>query len=96
MPTLTDTFTPGSPNGDYTPANDSTETGMDKRDQQGLEDVRVMTQMMREHAAAIARISKKRRAKVLKLREHRVTYREIAEAMGTTEQSVYKIIRGDM
>lgn len=76
-----------------------TETAADlanKRDEQPLEEVRVMTRMIREHQDQIIRLGKKRRVKVLKLREHRITYREIAEAMGSTEQNVYKIIRGDL
>ena len=64
-------------------------------DEKALDEVRIITQMMREHQRQIADLSKKRRTKVLKLREHKVTYREIAEAMDTTEQSVYNIIRGD-
>jgi DNA-directed RNA polymerase specialized sigma24 family protein len=61
-----------------------------------LEEVKLLTSMMREHQDAIMRLSKRRRKIVLRLRDEKVTYREIAEAMGTTEQSVYKIIRGDL
>jgi predicted transcriptional regulator len=68
---------------------------MNPQDERYLEEVRLITTMMREHQKHIADLSKKRAAKVMKLREHKVTYREIAEAMGTTEQSVYNIIRGE-
>lgn len=60
-----------------------------------LEEVSLITKMMREHQKQIASLSKKRAAKVMKLRENKVTYRQIAEAMGTTEQSVYNIIRSE-
>ena len=78
------------------PLSASFEDDMDKRDLDGLDEVQALTNMMREHAEAIARLGKRRRKTVLKLREHRVTYREIAESMGVSEQAVYKIIRGDL
>jgi predicted transcriptional regulator len=65
-------------------------------DQPTLDEVRVMTRVIRDHQEQIIRLGKKRRVLVLALRDHRVTYREIAEAMGSTEQNVYKIIRGDL
>lgn len=71
--------------------------GLDKATEKQLEEVRLMTAMMQEHAEAIKRLSKKRRTTILKLREKRVTYRLIAEAMGNaTIQAVYKVIRGDL
>lgn len=78
----------------YTPAFKDQRNPMTAHDERALDEVRLITQMMREHQAQIAALSKKRAAKVMKLREHKVTYREIAQAMGTTEQSVYLIIRG--
>lgn len=69
------------------------EEDMDKRDLNGLDEVRMLTQMMREHQASIERLGERRRRTVLRLRDHRVKYREIAEAMGVSEQAVYKIIR---
>lgn len=79
----------------YTPAVTDLRNPMNSSDERNLEEVRIITQMMREHQQQIAQLSKRRAAKVMKLREHKVTYREIAEAMGTTEQSVYNIIRGE-
>ena len=67
-----------------------------QQDQATLDEVRVMTRVIRDHQEQIIRLGKKRRVLVLALRDHRVTYREIAEAMGSTEQNVYKIIRGDL
>lgn len=69
---------------------------VDKKDENNLDEVRLITQMIREHQRAIERLGEKRRRKILTLRTHRITYREIAEAMGTTEQNVYKIIREDI
>ena len=89
--TLTDT----APKRGYTPAVKDQRNPMTPSDERALEEVALITQMMREHQKQIASLSKKRAAKVMKLREHKVTYRQIAEAMGTTEQSVYNIIRGE-
>lgn len=66
---------------------------VDKRDVTGLEEVRLLTSMIREHQRAILQLARKRRARIVKLREHRITYREIAEAMGVTEQNVFKILK---
>lgn len=67
-----------------------------QNDGETLNDVAAMTRLMREHQEQITRIGQERRKKVLHLRQHRVTYREIATAMNVTEQAVYKIIRGDL
>ncbi len=66
----------------------------------GLEEVRLITKSMREHQEAILNLGKRRKKVVLALRyqygernsDKRVTYKAIAEAMGTTDQSVYKIL----
>ena len=42
----------------------------------------------------IARLGEERRSVIRKLRDNVVTYREIANAMGMTEQNVYKIVKG--
>jgi CRP-like cAMP-binding protein len=68
--------------------------------QTGLDLVASMTKEMREHQEAIARLSKERKKVVVALRTQfgsaesteRVTFKKIAEAMGTTDQSVYKIL----
>lgn len=69
------------------------EESVNKHDENTLKDVHEITSGIREHQRAIEQLSKARREKILRLREHRITYREIAEAMGTTEQNVYKILR---
>lgn len=69
---------------------------MSVEDLANLDDVRVKTRMMRDHQARITTIGQERRELVLGLRERGVTYRRIAEAMDTTEQAVYKVVRGDL
>ncbi len=58
-----------------------------------LEEVKALTNRMRNHQNAIEEISKTRKKVILSLRKKRITYREIAAAMGVTEQSVYKVLR---
>ena len=58
-----------------------------------LTEVKALTDLIRNHQNAIQEISQIRRNVILDLRKKRITYREIAEAMGVTEQSVYKILR---
>jgi len=58
-----------------------------------LTEVKALTDLIRNHQNAIQEISQTRRNVILDLRRKRITYREIAEAMGVTEQSVYKILR---
>lgn len=78
-----------------TPPDVTLETAED-----GLEEVKLLTNAIREHQEAILRLGKRRKKVVLALRyqygerdaDTRVTYKAIAEAMGTTDQSVYKIL----
>lgn len=58
-----------------------------------LDSVREFTMQIRQRQRDIEELSQKRRAIIQRLRGSKVTYREIAEAMGTTEQNVYKILR---
>lgn len=58
-----------------------------------LSEIKTLTDMIRNHQRAIEEISKTRKNIILTLRRKRITYREIAAAMGVTEQSVYKILR---
>lgn len=67
---------------------------------EGLQEVQMLTQAIREHQDAILALGKRRKKVVVALRYQygeasegdRVTYKAIAEAMGTTDQSVYKIL----
>lgn len=58
-----------------------------------LESVRELTMQIRQRQRDIESLSQTRRTAIQRLRGSKVTYREIAEAMGTTEQNVYKILR---
>lgn len=58
-----------------------------------LDEVKALTDRIRNHQRAIEEISAVRKTVILSLRRKRITYREIAAAMGVTEQSVYKILR---
>jgi len=58
-----------------------------------LERVRHLTKEMRSHEASVVSIGKRRRELLKQLREKNVPYRRIAEAMGTSEQAVYKDLR---
>lgn len=65
-------------------------------DQQSLDEIRMLTSVMREHQRGIEECSKRRRTAILRLRRSNVTYSKIAETMGVSEQNVYKIIRDDI
>jgi DNA-directed RNA polymerase specialized sigma24 family protein len=58
-----------------------------------LERVRHLTKEMRSHEASVVAIGKRRREVLKNLRGNNVPYRRIAEAMGTSEQAVYKDLR---
>lgn len=58
-----------------------------------LDSVRELTMQIRQRQRDISDLSQQRRTIIQRLRGSKVTYREIAEAMGTTEQNVYKILR---
>ena len=68
--------------------------------EEGLEEVKMLTESIRQHQDAILNLGKRRKKVVVALRYQygeasegtRVTYKAIAEAMGTTDQSVYKIL----
>jgi DNA invertase Pin-like site-specific DNA recombinase len=65
-------------------------------DGRGLDEVRLLTNAMREHQNQISDLGKRRKQFILRLRKQRITYREIADAMGVSEQLIYKIIRHDI
>lgn len=58
-----------------------------------LDEIKTLTDLIRNHQRAIEEISKTRKNVILSLRRKRITYKEIAAAMSVTEQSVYKILR---
>jgi DNA invertase Pin-like site-specific DNA recombinase len=65
-------------------------------DGKGLDEVKLLTDAIRTHQVQIQDLGKRRKQLILRLRKQRITYREIAEAMGVSEQLIYKIIRNDI
>ena len=65
-------------------------------DGKGLDEVKLLTDAIRTHQTQIQDLGKRRKQLILRLRKQRITYREIAEAMGVSEQLIYKIIRNDI
>lgn len=65
-------------------------------DGRGLDEVKLLTNAIREHQNQIQDLGKRRKQLILRLRKQRITYREIASAMGVSEQLIYKIIREDI
>ena len=65
-------------------------------DGKGLDEVRLLTDAISTHQVQIQDLGKRRKQLILRLRKQRITYREIAEAMGVSEQLIYKIIRNDI
>jgi DNA-directed RNA polymerase specialized sigma24 family protein len=61
-----------------------------------LDEVRLQTRMIREHQREIENLGSKRKRTIMRLRANLITYRKIAEAMETSEQNVYKIIRDEI
>ena len=62
-------------------------------EQFALSMIQSLTERIRAHQRGIEDCAKERRDFIVALRDMKVTYRAIAEAMGTTEQNVYKILR---
>jgi IS30 family transposase len=65
-------------------------------DAQGLSEVKILTNAIRHHQIQMQDLGKRRKQLILRLRKQRITYREIAEAMGVSEQLIYKIIKDDI
>jgi DNA-directed RNA polymerase specialized sigma24 family protein len=74
----------------------NTEIAADSPEQIELDEIKTMTDRIRNHQRAIEEISNQRRRVIVGLRRKRITYREIAASMGVTEQSVYKILRASI
>lgn len=65
----------------------------DMTEDEMLDQVALLTQMMREHQNAVVRLGKKRRRLVRRMRDKRVPYKDIAAAMGVTDQAVFADLR---
>ena len=63
------------------------------KDSLELEQVRLLTKLMREHEQQVVRLGKQRRRLMRGLKGRKVPYRLLAESTNTTEQAVYKDLR---
>lgn len=59
-----------------------------------LDQIQELTAQIRDHQNRVKQLSVERRNAVLSLREQRVTYKDLAEAMNVSEVTIYKIIKG--
>jgi len=58
-----------------------------------LQQIKEATEFIRVSQEAILKGSRLRTEKVLEARKNGVSYRALADAMGTSEQTVYKIVK---
>jgi len=65
-------------------------------DGKGLDEVKLLTDAIRTHQVQIQELGKRRKQLILRLRKQRITYKEIATAMGVSAQLIYKIIKNDI
>ena len=65
---------------------------MSELDEFDLEELKNMTILMRNHEQAIKDISRERAQIAARLRRRTVSYRTIAQAMGVSQQNVYKML----
>lgn len=64
-----------------------------KRALDRLDSIRGLSEEIRHHEREIKRAAAERRTLAIACWEDSITYAEMAEAMGSTEQNVYKVIR---
>lgn len=62
-------------------------------EQEMLDKVSMLTQMMREHQAAVVRLGRQRRRVIRLMREKKIPYKSIAFACGVTDQAVFADLR---
>ncbi len=62
----------------------------------GLTDLKTINDAIRTHQNQVTDLLKRRKTLILRLRKQRITYREIAQTMGVSEQLIYKIIKDDI
>lgn len=58
-----------------------------------LEELRIVSQMMKESKQSLTDLSERRLQLILTLRKQRVTYKKMTEYTGTSYQNIYKIVR---
>ena len=62
-------------------------------EQEMLDKSSMLTQMMREHQAAVVRLGRQRRRVIREMRKHKIPYKSIAFACGVTDQAVFADLR---
>lgn len=62
----------------------------------GLDEIKMMSAMIREHYAQARDLLRRRKQLVLRLRKQDITYKKLAQAMGVSEQTIYKIVKDDI
>lgn len=65
-------------------------------DGQGLAELKLMNDAIRQHQNQISDLLKRRKQLILRLRKQRITYKELAKCMGVSAQLIYKIIKDDI
>lgn len=65
-------------------------------DGQGLDELKLMNDAIRQHQTQISDLLKRRKQLILRLRKQRITYKELAKCMGVSAQLIYKIIKDDI
>lgn len=74
----------------------TTLSSVDTKNDAGLKEAQVLTATMRHHQQALRDLGARRKGLILRLRAERWTYKEIAKALGVSEQLIYKIIQDDL
>lgn len=67
-----------------------------KETERQLEELRLVSGMMKEHHEQIDTLMKRRKELILKLKAKNITYKTMSEYMGTTYQNIYKIIKDEI
>jgi DNA-directed RNA polymerase specialized sigma subunit len=65
-------------------------------DGQGLADLKLINDAIRQHQVQVADLLKRRKQLILRLRKQRITYKEISKTIGVSEQLIYKIIKDEI
>jgi DNA-directed RNA polymerase specialized sigma subunit len=65
-------------------------------DGQGLADLKLINDAIRQHQIQVTDLLKRRKQLILRLRKQRITYKEISKTIGVSEQLIYKIIKDEI
>jgi len=65
-------------------------------DGQGLTELKLLNDSIRQHQIQLVDLIKRRKQIILRLRKQRITYKEIASTIDVSETLIYKIIKDDI